>query len=86
MKKIEIVLSPYCAGILSGDDQYIVVKKGHTEEDAVIQIAATSPEGLKKQRDHLKKHLAEDKDVAPNDRREPEVILGLIELEMAKRG
>lgn len=84
---LEIILSPYCAGIMNEkDNQYIVVKKGRSEEDAILQIAATSTDGLKKQRDHLKTILANDQTIAHKDKKELEVILALIEHEIAKRG
>ena len=83
---LEIILSPYCAGILNEENyQYIVVKKRDTKEDAVLQIAATSEDGLTKQRDHLKTHLAQDKEIAPKDKKDLEIILGLIEYEIARR-
>jgi len=84
---LEIILSPYCAGILNEkDNQYIVVKKGRSEDDAILQIANTSTDGLKKQRDHLKTVLANDQTIPNKDKRELEVILALIDLEIAKRG
>jgi hypothetical protein len=84
---LEIILSPYCAGILNEkDNQYIVVKKGRSEDDAILQIADTSTDGLKKQCDHLKTVLANDQTIPHKDRKELQVILALIELEIAKRG
>ena len=81
---IEIILSPYCAGIINEEKNlYIVIKKRATEEVAILQIAATTPDGLKKQRDFLNKHLAEDKDVAPKDKKELELIVALIEHELS---
>jgi hypothetical protein len=83
---LEIILSPYCAGILNEENnQYIVVKRGQTEDDAILQITATSTDGLKKQRNHLKTLLDSDQTIAHKDRKELEVILALIEHEMAKR-
>jgi|SRR6185437_3456712 len=69
---LEIILSPYCVGILN-DDQFIVIKKGRIEEDATLQILETSTDGLKKQRDHLKALLKNDHSIANKDRKELEV-------------
>jgi len=81
---LEIVLSPYCAGILN-DDQYVIIKRGQIEEDATLQIAETSTDGLKKQRDHLKTLLKNDHSIGNKDRKELDVILAQIEYELIKR-
>jgi pheromone shutdown protein TraB len=82
---IEVILSPYCAGILNEErNQYIAVKK-RSEYDAILQIAATSTDGLKKQRDHLKTLLANDQSIPHKEKKELEVILSLVEYEIAKR-
>ena len=83
---LEIILSPYCAGILNEKDyQFIIVKKGRTEEDASLQLAATSTEGLKKQNEHLQTIIDSDQTITDKDRAELELILAWIGHEIARR-